>query len=81
MQLTRSVIERVGARPKKDQPQAVIIVEGRNLKLPSSSATERRFISNLEHAAKTIGKRPSKHPKKKLGDSRKKKKPRPGRGR
>ena len=79
LQLTRSVIERVGARPKKDQPQAVIIVGERNLKLPASPETERRFISNVERH-QTVGKRPTKRVKKKLRDPRKKK-PRKKRGR
>lgn len=53
IQLTRSVIERIGVRPQKDTPQAVVVVGERSLKIPSSAATEKRFISALAKRPKS----------------------------
>jgi hypothetical protein len=65
IQLTRSVIERIGVRPKKDVPQAVIVVKERSLKLPASPGTEKRFVSNLGKPQKSVV-RPSTKQSKKL---------------
>jgi hypothetical protein len=69
IQLTRSVIERIGAPSKKDTPQAVIVAGEKNLKLPASPATEKRFLSNLAHPTKSKDGRPVKT-KKRTGKAR-----------
>lgn len=52
IQLTRSVIDRIGARPKKEVPQAVIVVRDRALRLPAAPGTERRFLATFEKPRK-----------------------------
>jgi len=64
VETVRAVIEKIGIRPEANNPHAILVIDNRKLVLPSTPATEQRFLGTLK-AKPLVKSSPKKKPRSK----------------